>query len=102
MTAYWIAHVTVTDPDAYRGYQERAAAAFRQFGAIFLARGGESDVLEGPDLQRHVIIAFPSLAAARACYDSDAYREARHHRFGAAIAHVVIVEGVPDASSTVQ
>lgn len=32
MTAYWIAHVTVTDPIAYRGYQERAAAVFRNHG----------------------------------------------------------------------
>lgn len=97
MTAYWIAHVTVTDPDAYRGYQERAAKVFGDYGATFLARGGTSTVLEGPDLQRHVIIAFPSLSAAQACYDSAAYQEARRHRDGAAIAHVVIVEGLPDA-----
>ena len=40
MTAYWIAHVTVTDPEAYQGYQALAPAAFAAHGARFLARGG--------------------------------------------------------------
>lgn len=96
MTAYWIAHVTVTDPAAYAGYQALAPAAFAQYGARFLARGGESDVLEGPDLARHVVIEFPSLAAARACYHSPEYQAARAHRDGACTAHVVLVDGLPE------
>lgn len=94
MTAYWIAHVTVTDPEAYAGYQALAPAAFAAHGARFLARGGTSEVLEGPELSRHVVIEFPSLEAARACYASDAYQAAKSCRDAAAIAHVVIVEGV--------
>lgn len=96
MTAYWIAHVTVTDPAAYAGYQALAPAAFAQYGARFLARGGESDVLEGPDLARHVVIEFPSLTAARACYHSPEYQAARAHRAGACTAHVVLVDGLPE------
>ena len=80
MTAYWIAHVTVTDTAAYAQYQALAPAAFAAHGGVFLARGGPSEVLEGPALERHVIIAFPSRAA----------------RSGAAMAHVVIVDGLPD------
>jgi uncharacterized protein (DUF1330 family) len=94
MTAYWIAHVTVTDPEAYRGYQALAPAAFAAHGARFLARGGAHEVLEGPVLDRHVVIEFPSLAAARACYQSAEYQAARARREGAAVAHVVIVEGL--------
>lgn len=94
MTAYWIAHVTVTDPDAYQGYQALAPAAFAAHGARFLARGGAHEVLEGPVLDRHVVIEFPSLAAARACYQSAEYQAARARREGAAVAHVVIVEGL--------
>jgi uncharacterized protein (DUF1330 family) len=94
MPAYWIAHVTVTDPEAYRGYQALAPAAFAAFGARFLARGGESEVLEGPALERHVLIEFPDLAAARACHESAGYQAARARRDGACIAHVVIVEGL--------
>jgi len=94
MTAYWIAHVTVTDPAAYQGYQALAPAAFAAHGARFLARGGAHEVLEGPVLDRHVVIEFPTLAAARACYKSAEYQAARARREGAAVAHVVIVEGL--------
>ena len=95
MTAYWIAHVTITDPQAYKQYQTLAPASFAAYGARFLARGGASETLEGPPLDRHVVIEFPSLEAARACYASPEYRAAKAHRFGAAITHVVIVEGLP-------
>jgi len=94
MKAYWIAHVTVTDPAAYTGYQALAPAAFAAHGARFLARGGAHEVLEGPALDRHVVIEFPSLAAARACYHSPEYQAAKALRDGAAMAHVVIVEGL--------
>jgi len=97
MTAYWIAHVTVTDAEAYAAYQALAPAAFAAHGARFLARGGVSEVLEGPELSRHVVIEFPSLDAARACYASDAYQRAKQSRAAAAIVHVVIVDGLPPA-----
>ncbi len=94
MPAYWIAHVTVTDPEAYKGYQALAPAAFAAHGARFLARGGEADVLEGPAYDRHVVIEFPSLDAARACYASAAYQAARARRDGACDVQVVIVDGL--------
>lgn len=94
MPAYWIAHVTVTDPDAYKGYQALAPAAFAAHGARFLARGGASEVLEGEGLDRHVVIEFPDLAAARACYASPEYSAARACRAGACIAQIVIVDGL--------
>lgn len=94
MTAYWIAHVTVTDPKKYAGYQSLAPAAFAKYGAVFLARGGASQVMEGADFARHVIIEFPSLDAARACYASPEYTTARDARHGACIAQVTLVEGL--------
>ena len=97
MAAYWIAHVTVTDAEKYREYQALAPAAFARFGARFLARGGEAEVFEGPVHARHVVIEFPDLAAARACYASEEYRAARAAREGAAEVSVVIVDGVPAA-----
>ncbi|WP_432256429.1 DUF1330 domain-containing protein [Limimaricola sp. AA108-03] len=94
MPAYWIAHVTITDPERYRGYQEVAPAAFARHGARFLARGGASEVLEGEAHQRHVLIEFPDYATALACYRSDEYQEARARRDGACQATVVIVDGL--------
>ena len=56
MPAYWIAHVTVTDPDRYKGYQTLAPDAFTPYGARFLARGGDFSVMEGQGFDRHVVI----------------------------------------------
>lgn len=94
MKAYWIAHVTVTDPEAYKAYQALAPAAFAAHGGVFLARGGTGETCEGPDLARHVVIEFPSLAAARACYASPEYTAARAARAGAAEVHLTLVEGL--------
>lgn len=94
MKAYWIAHISVTDPAAYADYQALAPAAFAAYGARFLARGGACLTLEGSSLNRHVIIEFPSLAAARACYDSAEYQTARAKRAEAAEAQIILVEGV--------
>lgn len=91
--AYWIANVTITDPDRYSRYQAAAPAAFADFGARFLARG-EAETLEGRDWQRRVIIEFDSLEQARACYNSPAYRSARAERAGACVADIAIIEGL--------
>jgi len=92
---YWIAFVTVTDPDRYEGYQRHAPAAFAKYNARFLARGGEAETLEGPCFERHVIIEFESKDQARACYNSPEYQQARSHREAACTANIVIVEGLP-------
>lgn len=93
MTAYWIAHVTVTEPEAYARYQEAARGVFEAHGGQFMARGA-GETIEGTDFLRHVIVAFPSMQAARACYDSDQYRAARRLRAGAAEVQISFVEGV--------
>ena len=94
MPAYWIAHVTITDPERYAGYQALAPSAFAAYGATFLARGGECKVVEGMAFDRHVVIQFPDMAAATACYTSSEYQAARRAREGACEAHVVLVDGL--------
>lgn len=49
MSAYWIAHVTVLDPEKCSGYTAVAPIAFEKFGALFLARGGKFHPLEVSD-----------------------------------------------------
>lgn len=92
--AYWIARVTVTNPDQYKGYAELAPVAFKKFGAKILARGGRHEGLEGETRPRNVVIEFPSYDEAIACYHSPEYQTAKAKRAGAGIAEIVIVEGV--------
>ena len=94
MKAYWIAHVTVSNPDQYRHYAEAAPEAFRKYQARFLARGGRSEQLEGDGRPRNVVIEFASFEDAVACYNSPEYQAAKAKREGAGEADIVIVEGV--------
>ncbi len=92
--AYWIARVTVTNPERYKGYADLAPAAIAKHGGRFLARGGKAEQMEGEGRPRNVVIEFASLADAVACYRSEGYQAARAERQGAGIAEIVIVEGV--------
>ena len=92
---YWIAHVRVDDPEIYKNYVEGARESFVQFGATFLARGGESREMEGASGRtRHVVIEFPSYQAALDCWNSEGYQAARAHRLPVSDGSVTIVEGV--------
>ena len=91
---YWIAHVTVSNPDQYKLYAEATPVAFKKYGAKILARAGESRHMEGEGRPRNVVIEFPSLQAAIDCYNSPEYQAAREKRIGAGIADIVLVEGV--------
>lgn len=91
-TALWIANVHVIDEEAYGRYAKLAGPAIAAHGGEFLARGGRYIQLEGRDRARNVVARFPSLAAAEACYRSEAYQEALSHARGASERDLVIVE----------
>lgn len=91
---YWIALVTVSNPDQYKLYAEAAPEAFKKYGATILARGGKSQQMEGQGRPRNVVIEFPSLQAAIDCYNSPEYQAAKAKRKGAGEAEIVLVEGV--------
>lgn len=91
--AYWIAHAEISDPQVYEQYKAANAAPFKEFGARFVVRGGAQEVREGEAKSRTVVIEFPSLEAAQACYDSSAYQAALAIRNPISSADLVIVEG---------
>jgi len=94
MTALWVSHVLVTDPDRYAEYAKRATVAIADHGGVFLARGGEYRQMEGADRPRNVVARFPSLEAAEACYRSDAYQEALGFAKDASVRELSIVEEI--------
>jgi uncharacterized protein (DUF1330 family) len=93
-TALWIAHVTVTDAEAYGRYAALATEAIAAHGGVFLARGGRHVQLEGTDRARNVVARFARLEDAVACYHSAAYQAALAHAKGAAVRDLVVVEEV--------
>jgi uncharacterized protein (DUF1330 family) len=91
-SALWIAHVKVLDAEAYGRYAALAGPAIAAHGGVFLARGGRYVQLEGNDRPRNVVARFPSLEAAVACYNSDAYQAALAHARGASERDLMVVE----------
>lgn len=90
--ALWIAHVTVTDAEAYGRYAALAGPAIASHGGVFLARGGRFVQLEGRERPRNVVARFPSLEAAVACYHSPEYQAALAHAKGAADRELMVLE----------
>jgi uncharacterized protein (DUF1330 family) len=90
---YWIAHVDVADPEAYKAYQNANAIAFAKYGGRFLVRAGRNEVKDGALRARHVVIEFADYATALACYQSPEYGRALALRQGISQADLVIVEG---------
>lgn len=92
MPALWIAHVTVTDADAYGKYAALAGPAIAAHGGKFIARGGRYVQLEGKDRPRNVVARFASVEDAEACYHSPEYQEALSYARGASERELLIVE----------
>jgi uncharacterized protein (DUF1330 family) len=90
---YWLAHVDVADPEGYKAYIAANADPFRKFGARFLVRAGRFEIPEGSSRTRHVVIEFPSYAAALDCWKSPEYQEAVKLRLPVSTIDLVIVEG---------
>ena len=55
---------------------------------------GKCETLEGAPIEGAVIVEFPTIEAAKAWYNSSAYREARAHRFLGADYRAFITEGL--------
>jgi uncharacterized protein (DUF1330 family) len=63
MTAYMIAEMDVTGPDAYEAYKAAAADVIARHGGRYIVRGGETLVLEGAPPKRVVVVECESVEA---------------------------------------
>ncbi len=95
MPAYWVARSRVIDPVQYKKCTDLLPPLFAQYDARVLARGGRFRIMKGPDkFHRFVVIEFPSLEQAVACFESPEYQQAAaFRRGGAGEVETVIVEG---------
>jgi uncharacterized protein (DUF1330 family) len=73
---------------------EKVRATFAGHEVKLLAAYGKHEVLEGDATEGVVILEFPSVAAAKAWYDSPEYVEVRKHRFAGSVYRAILVEGV--------
>ncbi|KPK34028.1 MAG: hypothetical protein AMJ66_04245 [Betaproteobacteria bacterium SG8_40] len=95
MPAYVITEIEVTDPKGYEAYRARVGKSLEEFGARFLVRGGDVDVLEGDWQPRRIVMCvFDDMDTARRWYRSDGYQELKRLRQNTATMNMVAVEGV--------
>lgn len=92
MPALWIAHVTVTDEEAYGRYAALAGPAIAAHGGSFIARGARYVQLEGKERPRNVVARFETVEDAVSCYNSAEYQEALSHARDASERELVVVE----------
>lgn len=55
---YWVAMVDIASQEGYKEYISLNKAAFDKYGATFVVRAGQSQVMEGPDANRLAVIEF--------------------------------------------
>ena len=96
MPAYVIVMVSVHDPVAYERYKTLAPPSIAAYGGRYIARGGQTEALEGEwDPCRVVLLEFDDVARAKSWLESPEYREARALRHAAADTTMIVVEGLP-------
>lgn len=95
MKGYVIFQETVSDPEEFDRYKSMSPTSIEQFGGAFLVRGGPVELLEGEmSHERVVVIAFPSVDAARAWYHSEEYADARELRLRISQGDAFLAQGV--------
>ncbi len=95
MAAYIIAHLEVTDPEAFEAYRAAVPGVIAAHGGRYLVRGGAVKTLEGEwTVPRLIVLEFPDKAAAEGFYHSPDYQKILPLRRVNAEGTVVIAEGI--------
>lgn len=95
MTAYVIVDIHVNDPVGYEEYKRLAPPTIELYGGKYLARGGQTEVLEGEwTPNRLVILQFDGIEQARKWLNSPEYGEVKKLRHQNAGSNMVVIEGV--------
>ena len=95
MSAYVVVEVEVLDAERYETYKRMVPPSLAAYGGRFIVRGGAAETLEGTwSPKRLVIVEFPSVARAKAWWDSPEYAEAKALRQATARTQMIVVEGI--------
>lgn len=90
-----VVDVEVQDAAAYAAYRAKAPATLQRHGGRYIVRGGDLTHREpGWDVSRFVILQFPSVADAKAWYDSPEYQAILPIRLKSTKSRLMIVEGL--------
>jgi uncharacterized protein (DUF1330 family) len=95
MTAYMIfTREKTIDPSELEVYGNEVGGTVAGHPITLLVKYGAFEMLEGDAIEGAVVVQFPTVADAKAYYNSPAYQKAAIHRHAGANYRVFIVEGV--------
>jgi uncharacterized protein (DUF1330 family) len=90
-----------TDAEELKSYAEKIWPTFEGHEVKVLVGYGRHEVLEGEPVEGVVILEFPTFEAAKAWYESPAYRSIVGHRFKGAIYRGFVATGFSEEVSAV-
>ncbi|MEM1159806.1 MAG: DUF1330 domain-containing protein [Pseudomonadota bacterium] len=94
MPCYSIGHISVTNPEAYKEYVEKAPETIAAHGGRYLVRAGHATVVEGGfQNDRHVVLEFPTREALEGWYNSPEYQAVLPIRLANSTGDMVFVDG---------
>ena len=95
MKAYWVANYTeIKDTERLKKYAVKAKEAVEKYSGKILARSANNITLDGREMVRVALAEFPDVEAAKNCYNSEEYIEARKHLENNVIREHIIFEGM--------
>jgi len=95
MATYLIVDLDVHDAETYAEYRRLVPALIARHGGEYLARGGDSEALEGDwTPHRMVLVAFADHASMRAFVDDPDYAPVRAIRHASATSRVIALDGI--------
>lgn len=96
MSAYIIVDTQIKNSEAYETYKAKARPIAEKFGGVYLARGGDMDIVHD-DLwspTRIVLIQFPDMDSARQFLNCEEYQPVKALRLDNADCTMLVVDGV--------
>lgn len=98
MPAYLFVDVELHDPQAYEAYKQAVPALVARHGGVYLARGGEVEVLEGRwQPHRVVLFRFPDRQAIRRFMQDPDYQPWKALRGQVADSRLIAFDGLDEA-----
>ena len=95
MPAYFVAELETTNPAGMEAYRAAVPATLTQYGGRFVARGGNTELVEGgPEPKGIVILEFADAGAVKRWYNSPEYQKILPGRLENSTGRAFIVDGI--------
>lgn len=94
MSSYFVAQITINDPDEYQKYLDGYDEIFERYEGEVVAVDDRPEILEGNcSHTRIVLIRFPDAAGLKRWYNSPEYQQLAKYRRNASKADILLVHG---------